>query len=814
MSTFKDLVGLNYGIYDPTADDAGTMNSDGIEGNYIGYNLTGALGYIEGSTPNPNIAGPVRHQQQSTMVLLNLHRNGHYGYPTWKQVRVSDNHLSRHQRKSNIFTYVEEHDGKFGQFQSFIEPVVVDSYKPVSLIGEVKVYNEQLNQFQNRSVELKTSFGNETAFFANSKVNDYFETIAETDENYEQLKELYLDGGLEDEGSPIDSFNMFIYRQSIYPKQQYVYLDQTRSRKYYVNTYWRTDRLNRTEEDVSNGFGATVPSQSMWNLDDREDFETRTIPVETNLGAGFYSYNFAIGGDLGDNSSGGPGVLQNRYSTFFNTFYFGGEPNLGAPSTIYVSSYLTASALYSRLHTFKNIHSAVAPSGIKLIQSEFTESIDSSSPVYPSMTTGSIFNGTANWDIGAQSGKQPFYDSYADFSQEIKVKGKSFTTVPEFRISSHVSDYLTKGVTEELTDIFELSGALSQNTTTSNNNFYQILSNSDFLKHFDLVKKDHKDLSSEKILTLKCKALKKFLPYEGFYPAQRTEQISKQFHNSYSEFIEGSITASFYDLQNTEQFSIQPFLVPIAAPGILFNTIKSGVAVDFPLIFSDDLDDTADNDLNTFGLYDDMGRKEDDGGYVPKDLNNAMINHTFNTWDAADNYHYRSIYSSRIPFEALVEPENYLADQGLISQEPHPFALGEAEFECRWDGKGDPLFKKMSSNFLAEVPEFFIQNKNFKTISSLEEQSPQFGNAVSGNYYIMRVKMSKSRARPNYALGGYNGFQVTPPQDVASIGVDKDGLNDNWTFDYNNRVVRETLTMYSQTYSFWAALCRRWSYPK
>ena len=377
MSTFKDLVGLNYGIYDPVANDAGTMNSDGIEGNYIGYNLTGNLGYMQGSTPNPNLSSQVRHQTQSTMILLNLHRNGHYGYPTWKQIRSSENHLTRHQRKSNIFTYVEEHGGKFGQFQSFIEPVVVDSYRPVSLIGEVKVYNDQLNEFQNRSVELRTSFGNETAFFANSKVNDYFETIAETDDNYEQLKELYLDGGLEDEGSPIDSFNMFIYRQSIYPKQQYAYLDQTRSRKYYVNTYWRSNRLDRTEENVSNGFGATVPSQSMWNLDDREDFETRPFPTIYVPVVNKTAWTFYIGGETHDNADSGPGVLQNRYNMFMNGHYFtsggSGEPQIdfATGSALDLSQHLTASALYSRLHTFKNIHSAVSPSGIKLVESEF-----------------------------------------------------------------------------------------------------------------------------------------------------------------------------------------------------------------------------------------------------------------------------------------------------------------------------------------------------------------------------------------------------------------------------------------------------------
>jgi len=805
MSTFKDLVGLNYGIYDPTADDAGTMNSDGIEGNYIGYNLTGALGYIEGSTPNPNITPLVRHQQQSTMVLLSLHRNGSYGYPTWKQIRSADNPLMRHQRKSNIFTYVEEHNGRFGQFQSFTEPVVTDSYKPISLIGDVKVYDENLNVFQNRSVELKTSFGNETAFFANSKVNDYFETIAETDENYEQLKELYLDGGLEDEGSPIDSFNMFVYRQSIYPKQQYAYLDQTRSRKFYVNTYWRSNRLDRTEENVSNGFGAIVPLQSMWNLDDREDFESRVEPGFTTPG-GAVKYGFNIGGDLHDNAGRAPGLLQNRYSTFYRGLYGGtGVPYLFVASggSLDLSQNLTSSAIYSRLHTFKNIFSAVNPSGLKLIETEFTESQDATSPIWPSMKTGSIFNGTANWDAGIQSGKQPFYDSYVDFSQELRVKGKSFTRIPEFRISSHVSDYLTKGITEGLSNIFELSGGLSQNTTTEEKSFYHILSNSDFLKHFDLIKKDHKDMSREKILTLKCKALKKFLPYEGFYPNQRTEQIAKQFHDSYSEFVRSSIlsTSAHYDTTNDDQYSFNPLLVPIAAPGILFNTIKSGIAVDYPLIFEQDLTTGQAEGFNTFMTVDDIERQYSVGGRPLGDKNNAVIGHTNRTYNSSGDYFYRSIYSSRIPFEALVEPENYLANQRLVSQEPHPYALSEADFNCQWNGKGDPLFKKMSSNFLAEVPDFFMHNQNFKTISSLEEQSPEFGNAVSGNYYMMRVKMIKSRNRPNITLGGYSGFQVTPPQDVVVFGVDGLANEDNFQTNYD-RSVRETMTMYSRASAF------------
>ena len=103
-----------------------------------------------------------------------------------------------------------------------------------------------------------------------------------------------------------------------------------------------------------------------------------------------------------------------------------------------------------------------------------------------------LFEGVAAWDAGRQSGKNPFYDSYESYGSDIKLKGQGYSIIPEFRISSHVETYETKGVTEELKEIFELSGALEQNTTTSGSStFYKVLSNSDFMQHFELIKKDH-----------------------------------------------------------------------------------------------------------------------------------------------------------------------------------------------------------------------------------------------------------------------------------------------------------------------------------
>ena len=847
MTIYKEFLGLNYCIYEPILDDPGAEG-----GNTLGYSFLSPYVYSDLISVNPNVTNMTSHQSSRTMVLLNLHRNGPHSYPTWKQIRTAENHLSRAQRKRNIFTYVEEpgsllnsRQARFGNIQSFTEPVVVDSYKPVSLVGDVRVYNEKLNEFQNRSVELKTSFGNETAFFANSKVNDYFETIAETDENYEQLKELYLDGGLEDEGSPIDSFNMFVYRQSIYPKQQYAYLDDTRSRNYFVNTFWRSNRIDRKQENVilfENGLYSlsqdfVIPELSMWPLDDRRDFETRTAPA---LVPGSHTsplvfkndrYDFDIGGTNKDNADFGPGLLQNRFSSYYPGHWgiLSGSPTMvdespavvmWPPSDLVTSNYLTASAEYSLLHTLKNMYSPLNPSGMEIRRAEFTGNREDPANHHFSNHTASLFNGTAAWDAPRQAGKEPFYDSYSDFSQDIKRKGKGFTKIPEFRISSHVSHYLENGLLEPLPSIFEISGGLSQNTTTETNDFFTILSNSDFLKHFDLIKKDHKDLAQEKIITLKCKGLKKFLPYKGFYPADRCVDIADQFYNSYKQkikfIIPGAVDSIIsLDPDFTEQFALKPFFTPMISPGILFNTIKSGVAVDFPLFFRDDVryereeidGNAAEDDVLTFDFLDDMGRmglkigatdysQVDDLDYLTQDagvgaLNNCLL---FNTKRTREAGVFESIFSTRIPFESLVQPEKYLANNELVLQDPHPFALSSERMVCTWSGEGDSKYKKMISNFLAEIPETFLQDENLKTIASLEEQNPEFGNAISGNYYVMRIKMIKSRNKPNLMIEGADGLSVTPPQDV----VDQGG-----NFTLNEKFsTRETITMYSRPSAF------------
>ncbi len=833
MTTYKDFLGVNICIYDPILTDTGAVG-----GNTLGY-VTGGTYRYTNTAGNGNVSNLTEHTTPQTMVLLNLHRHGPFGYPMWKQMRVSQNHLSRAHRLTNTFTYVQEPGAKIGDKQArygdivtLTEPVIAQNL-PISVIGEVSLYNDQLGVFRMRPVELKTAFNNETEFFANKQANEYFNTILETDDNYEALIEMYLDGGLEDEGSMLDSFSLFTYRQTIWPKAQYAYLDDTRSRNHFVNTFWRSNRTDRRQVNADNGFSITVPSQSMWPLDAREDFATRTIPTINTVSFGDDKVEeYDIGGHDADNAESGPGILQNRYSSFTNGGFFfttTGIPTLFGttapatpPSKVSVDNLLTSSAVYSRLHTLKNYYSPINPSGPKLpatleLKADFENSLATASTdaAFFSNHTASIFNGTAVWDAPRQSGKEPFYDSYSLFSEETRRKGKGFTKIPEFRISNHVEFYLNNSLEAELEDIFEISGALGQeNATTSTNNFYKVLSNSDFLKHFDVVKSDHKDLAQESIIKIKCKAIKKLLPYKGFYPADRCTQLSQQFYESYKDGInpprEGTLgSIQGVGLGDFEQFATKPVIEPLFSPGILFNTIKSGVAVDWPIIFgedyvsvaqSDDGDDETDPfsfDFSTRVFATERGiRSGSNATQYQTKFNNVLLGHTNNSNTRGD---FQSMFTTRIPFEALVDPAPYLSNKSLVLQEPHPFALGETTISTRWTGLGDPLYKKMMSNFLAEVPDFFLKDEGMRTISSLEEQSPEFGNAEAGNFYLMRVKMTKSRNKANQLLGGYDGIQLTPPQDV----VDQSGTPGSApNLGDDKFTVRETLTMYSRPSAF------------
>ncbi len=186
-------------------------------------------------------------------------------------------------------------------------------------------------------------------------------------------------------------------------------------------------------------------------------------------------------------------------------------------------------------------------------------------------------------------------------------------------------------------------------------------------------------------------------------------QLSQQFYESYKSHTSISGAANAFATSSAALSYFQNLMAPTYTPGIMFNSIKAGVACDYPVI----------------------------------DKNLSFANQ--NVYLSGSDYYLGTgsvsrakVFDRRIPFEAIIDPEDYLTDR-IYCNEPHLYANNSGS--VLWDGNGDKLYKLMTSNFLAETANFFLKNSNSTSISSKPSVDPNVGNAVSGTTYMMRIKM-------------------------------------------------------------------------
>ena len=204
----------------------------------------------------------------------------------------------------------------------------------------------------------------------------------------------------------------------------------------------------------------------------------------------------------------------------------------------------------------------------------------------PGNATSSILAGDTKWEAGEQrqllgnsivSGA--FYNNYEEYSRELRVAAKDCTIVPEYRVSEHLPTYINNNsFYNNNPGWLTLTGATIPDS--SNSEFYKVYSNTDFFKMFKVILNDHaggiieNNYGVPQSIQLRCQAYMKFLPYDGFYPALRSLQLATLFSQSYGDTMIMTGSSAHY------RTALQPFF----APGILYNTIKSGLAVDYPIM--------------------------------------------------------------------------------------------------------------------------------------------------------------------------------------------------------------------------------------
>jgi hypothetical protein len=795
------------------------------ENAFIGYSPSSVD--ISSSLNGAYIKGGLQGAGKASLLnAILLKRNGPYQHPSWKQTRGNQNPLVRKWNSSNLTAYNLNN----GSFKLKDDSPVISRYKPLQTNLTFAIEGSK-----EKNLRFTTTYGNDITLFSNEEINndlnidDQNNNYRDNSSPYAKVRELYVAGSLQDENNLVQGIKYFSYGEQIYPAAINMYSRRNRERIGYKNTFWRDSRTARSELGLEK-FGGTnsqgfAISQSAWAIDTSEQFGTS---VST-----FVAHNAA---------SGAAGELQNDYT--FAWSFVGqstGDVNDLEPSPIYSRKHMMGACLsavdpFATFPWYGNgrfdispptaygylISTRLATSNTYLENEELPATTSWPGGLYNGLGHVSIFGGNAEFQAHEQAGyvdeggnfisspSKPFYDKYDLYNQIMRVKNKDMSIIPEFRISDNIEKYLNGsdgfltrntasysifGVNENNTEVVsytdddgatETYSVQTSKDTPQNSgegDFYKIYSNSDFMKYFEIISDDHDDFEDfPKTLTLKCSALKKFIAYDGFYPAERTLEIAKNFSDVYKTEIQGVASATSSAPDNLK---MRPILAPLFSPGILYNTIKSGIAVDYPIYTSS---------------YE-VVRYED----------NASGSTDYYAIGAANNDLGR--WHHRVQFEDILNPSR-LTDVTFVDMEPHPSASLSSTFNASRISEGvDPSNNYTFSidNFLASTVDFFLEDSELTSLASLQQS--KFKSVTSGSSYAMRIKMRRSARGQKRE----DSIWATPQEYFSSASAnswkikDPGGANISVTFtEQDYRMF--TLNMYTRPTAFGPPMAGSGSY--
>ena len=771
----------------------------GIRVDFAGINtlikdsLTASINLLSSSEYKNTLFGTIPEHEVLNKLLL--HRNGPYQYPSWKQIRTGEHPIARKHRETNILSVsdptkerlittntgqrIPYKDRRSDTFTNYEEPAVVFRNRPMIHTLNVKG--------SNTPVSLRHSYSNNIGMFANTDLNNKLGLSKCDDQMYDRIKELYIDADQNELENPIDGFLSLQYSEVIYPKEintgkkiirgrtnhaedasvsgtfvynfydsnQALVLENVSSASYGHNgidrnplerrTFWRNDPKKRNRFGLIDGHleegSYIVRSGSLTTpLINSQGIRDGDAPSLWPFGIELYhtqSYEYPDGnsknmGKWGNYDSGELSPDRTIYEvnlpppTFAvrDWFYIqrgaSASADFGSGSHFYYFLHPTASALYNKpfgdlfANTYHDFNFSENGKSYELVQDTYEHRFRTS----------------------ILSGKNPWFDSYEEFFDDIKSLSKDYSIIPEFNISQNMDFYVNKqgGNFRKSNNKFlsNVGAFITQSATTEESGldetFFKTFSHSDIMKHYDVIYNDHNDIDNHvERITLKCKGIKKLLPYNGFYPVTRTVQLATLFSQSYAPHIGGLYWKDGKPRDSSMNphsgnLAVMSLLQPFFAPGILYNTIKSGIAMDFPVFTG------SQGDIGTLGaganllFYDDPNYKiqfeslldiknGSNRGGVPISSSNGS----------------GSIYWNLVEF--------------LAGATNLPGNRRDIFFD--WNGgESNSLYKLSMHNFLAESINFFLEGSKVKAIIS--KPSNKMRAMVSGNSYYMDVKLYKS----------------------------------------------------------------------
>ncbi len=413
----------------------------------------------------------------------------------------------------------------------------------------------------------------------------------------------------------------------------------------------------------------------------------------------------------------------------------------------------------------------------------------------PSGEILSTLDSGLRYDSASFANKKSWFDSYEQYSQDIKNNAKEYSIISEFRISNHMPYYVKDkgGNFRAINRAFlenDGSGIEYRTAETQTSIF-----NQDYIKSYIITDSSkeaqniNNDIGNLDNISFKISGIKKLLPYNGFYPQERTIQLANLFNDYMVENIEGGYfkiyeqiggnlkTEILLNLNTASDLFYKNTVLPyFFAPGILYNTIKSGISVDFPsIVVKDGFGLQGNVEINNYRAYTQFelyNLKQ----YMPAGIiGTGVINSRFsfeslifpetaiplNTYlsksfsdietnEAAlqlkQDFFSKSIKDTLININMDPNPyPDYISETNPLSSTARlGFGLKQSiAFAYRKNNKIiNPSYSMAMSNFLAEIPRFFLKNSSMNVFRSSEVKN--WKSFEPGKKYYLDIRMKKS----------------------------------------------------------------------
>jgi len=419
-----------------------------------------------------------------------------------------------------------------------------------------------------------------------------------------------------------------------------------------------------------------------------------------------------------------------------------------------------------------------------------------------------IINNGYTYETDTVSGKKPFYDSYEHFFEDIRGLSKNYSVVTEYKLNDFIDQMVVEGKnlstvdTQDYNFDFSIKGHDFSISKLNSINPVEYINTSPINSNFI----NYENTLIPQEINIKINAILKFLPYRGFYPADRISQLSQLFIDSlFGNQLAGILDSqanTVYDTafsagdlysNNGQNYGGTPvdqqmatMLQPFFAPGILLNTIKSSIATDWLTIFTDPVFEGTSYTNNAFleEAYTGTSNSKfyivgtssvipyklpfesiiDFEKYIPKNLLTCSLHYldpTHYSSDAIGNLKHKAVYPS-VRIDDVVSNANR---SGIANS-----------YKTSWK---DDRYKLAINNFLATIPDIFLQEKRLSSITS----KPQFDfkEAKSGSVYYMDIELERPPNFKSYTYDRWHEYLDSEKLSKFAIssGVDLTELQEN-----------------------------------